>query len=60
MRRIPLLPLFAACVAVAMGAIALVFATNSRWAVAAAFAVLLAMLAVVGSEILLYINDRLE
>ena len=60
MKRLPLLPLFAACVGVALAAVAVVFATDSRWAAAAAFAVLLAMLAVVGSEVLLYLRDQLD
>ena len=51
MNHFPLLPVFVACVAVVLVAIVLIFATHSWWATGAAFAVLLAMMAVVGREL---------
>jgi uncharacterized membrane protein YcjF (UPF0283 family) len=51
MNHFPLLPVFVSSVAVVILAIVTIFATHSWWAVGGAFAVLLAMTAVVGNEL---------
>jgi hypothetical protein len=51
MNHFPLLPVFVFSAAVVVLAIVTIFATQSWWAVGGAFAVLLAMSAVVGNEV---------
>ncbi len=60
MRPLPLLPLFVGAVGVAVAAVAVVMATDAWWAVGLAFTVLLAMLTVIGTQVLLYLGDRLD
>lgn len=57
MKPLPLLPLFAGAVLVAVAAVAVVMTTDAWWAVGLAFTVLLAMLAAIGAQVLMYLWD---